>query len=54
MDWSMPCYTVIGEDFQKARGTTEYFSLDVYLRDGERVFLTYETRGRGVDTLGSV
>ena len=54
MGWSMPWYTPIGEDFQKARGTTEYFSLDVYLRDGERVFLTYATAGRGVEALGSV
>ncbi len=54
MGWSIPWYTVVGEGFQKARETTEYFSLDVYLRDGERVFLAYETRGRGVEELGSV
>jgi predicted dithiol-disulfide oxidoreductase (DUF899 family) len=54
MGWSVPWYTVVGEDFQKARGTTEYFSLDVYLRDGNRVFLTYATTGRGVEALGSV
>jgi predicted dithiol-disulfide oxidoreductase (DUF899 family) len=54
MGWSIPWYTTIGEDFQKARGTTEYFSLDVFLRDGERVFLTYATTGRGVEALGSV
>jgi predicted dithiol-disulfide oxidoreductase (DUF899 family) len=54
MGWSIPWYTVIGEEFQKARGTTEWFSLEVYLRDGDRVFLTYETRGRGVEALGSV
>jgi predicted dithiol-disulfide oxidoreductase (DUF899 family) len=54
MGWEIPWYTVIGEDFQKARDTTEYFKLDVYLRDGDRVFLTYETRGRGVETLGPV
>jgi predicted dithiol-disulfide oxidoreductase (DUF899 family) len=54
MGWSLPWYTVVGEDFQRARGTTEYFKLDVYLRDGERVFLTYETTGRGVEALGSV
>ncbi len=53
MGWEIPWYTV-GEDFQKARGTTEYFSLDVYVRDGERVFLTYATNGRGVEALGSV
>jgi predicted dithiol-disulfide oxidoreductase (DUF899 family) len=54
MGWSIPWYTVVGEDFQKARGTTEYFSLDVFLKDGDRVFLTYETRSRGVEALGSV
>ena len=54
MGWEIPWYTVVGEDFQEARGTTEYFSLDVYLREGERVFLAYETRGRGVEELGSV
>lgn len=54
MGWELPWYTVVGEDFQKARGTSEYFKLDVYLRDGERVFLTYETSSRGVEALGSV
>jgi len=54
MGWSIPWYTVIGEDFQRACGTTEYFALDVFLRDGERVFLTYATTGRGVEALGSV
>ncbi|MGH2985618.1 MAG: DUF899 domain-containing protein [Solirubrobacterales bacterium] len=54
MGWSMPWYTVVGEDFQKARGASEYFKLDVYLRDSARVFLTYETTGRGVEALGSV
>jgi predicted dithiol-disulfide oxidoreductase (DUF899 family) len=54
MGWSMPWYTVIGEDFQKACGTTDYFALDVFVRDDERVFLTYATTGRGVEALGSV
>ena len=54
MGWQMPWYTVVGEAFQRERGTSEYFSLDVYVRDGERVFLTYETRARGVEALGSV
>ncbi len=54
MGWEVPWYTVVGDDFQTERGTTEYFSLDVYLRDGDRVFLTYATRSRGVEALGSV
>jgi predicted dithiol-disulfide oxidoreductase (DUF899 family) len=54
MGWEMPWYTVVGEDFQRACGTTEYFALDVFLRDGDRVFLTYATTSRGVEALGSV
>ena len=54
MDWAMPWYTVVGDGFQKACRTQEYFALDVFLRDEDRVFLTYETRGRGVESLGSV
>lgn len=54
MDWSIPWYTVVGDEFQKARRTDEYFALDVYLRDGDRTFLTYSSTGRGVEALGSV
>ncbi|HXS45903.1 MAG TPA: DUF899 domain-containing protein [Solirubrobacterales bacterium] len=54
MGWEVPWYTVVGEDFQEALGTTEYFALNVFLRDGDRVFLTYTTRSRGVEALGSV
>jgi predicted dithiol-disulfide oxidoreductase (DUF899 family) len=53
MGWSFPWYTD-GAPFQEACGTTEYFKLQVFLRDGDRVFLTYETTGRGVEALGSV
>lgn len=31
-----PWYTTVGDAFQTERGTTEFFKLDVYLRDGER------------------
>jgi predicted dithiol-disulfide oxidoreductase (DUF899 family) len=54
MGWSVPWYTTIGDEFQEASGTTEYFALQVLLRDEDRLFLTYETRGRGVEALGSV
>jgi predicted dithiol-disulfide oxidoreductase (DUF899 family) len=54
MGWRMPWYTPVGTAFQEARETTESFKLDVYLRDDDRVFLTYETRARGVEALGSV
>ena len=54
MGWEVPWYTVVGEEFQKALDTDQYFALDVFLRDGDRVFLTYATTGRGVEALGSV
>jgi predicted dithiol-disulfide oxidoreductase (DUF899 family) len=53
MGRTIPWYTG-GQEFQEACGTTEYFALDVFLRDGDRVFLTYMTRSRGVEALGSV
>jgi predicted dithiol-disulfide oxidoreductase (DUF899 family) len=54
MGWVVPWYTGAGSEFQEACDTTDYFALDVFLRDGDRVFLTYMTRGRGVEELGSV
>ena len=54
MGWDLPWYTVIGDEFQTKLGTTDYFGLHVFLREGDRVFLTYETRSRGVEALGSV
>ena len=53
MGWPMPWYSVVGPEFQEMRGTSNYFKLDVYIRDGDRVFLTYQTRSRGVEALGS-
>lgn len=53
MGWEIPWYT---DDlaFQEAFDTTEYFAFDVFLRDGERAFHTYRTRGRGVEEIGPV
>jgi len=53
MGWEFPWYSD-SEEFQRACETTEYFALDVFFRDGDRAFLTYVTRGRGVEALGSV
>jgi predicted dithiol-disulfide oxidoreductase (DUF899 family) len=53
MGWEFPWYTD-GADFQQACGTSQYFKLQVFLRDGDDVYLTYETNGRGVEALGSV
>jgi predicted dithiol-disulfide oxidoreductase (DUF899 family) len=53
MGWEFPWYTDTLA-FQEACGTTEYFKLQVFVREGERIFLTYETTSRGVEALGSV
>ena len=53
MEWDIPWYTDTLA-FQEACGTTEYFRLQVFLHDGDRVYQTYETTSRGVEALGSV
>lgn len=58
MGWSMPWYSSSGSDFNRDFGVTtdrgETFGLSVFIRDGERVYRSYFTAGRGVEALGSV
>jgi predicted dithiol-disulfide oxidoreductase (DUF899 family) len=55
MGWTVPWYSTVGGGFQAACRTDDGgFALQVFLREGDRTFLTYETRGRGVEALGSV
>jgi len=57
MGWTIPWVSSAGSDFNvDFRVTTdqgETFGLSVFLRDGDRVFRTYFTSGRGVEALGS-
>jgi len=65
MGWTVPWYSSFGSDFNVDFGVspespqpTEYqdgesFGLSVFLRDGDRVYRTYFTSGRGVEGLGS-
>ena len=57
MGWSVPWFSSFGSDFNSDfRVTTdegETFGLNVFLRDGDRVFRTYYTDGHGVEALGS-
>src|SRR5205823_2357608 len=57
MGWTVPWYSSAGSDFNKDFGLSrpdgEYFGLSVFLRDGDEVFRTYFTDGRGVEALGS-
>ncbi len=42
------------DDFEVSTPKGEIFGLSVFLRDGDNVFRTYFTNGRGVEALGSV
>jgi predicted dithiol-disulfide oxidoreductase (DUF899 family) len=58
MGWTIPWYSSAESDFNDDFGVTrdgsEVFGLSVLIRDGDRVFRTYFTSGRGVEALGSV
>jgi len=57
MGWNLPWYSSFGSDFNVDFGVTtdegETFGLSVFLRDGDRVYRTYFTSGRGAEALGS-
>jgi predicted dithiol-disulfide oxidoreductase (DUF899 family) len=57
MGWTVPWFSSAGTDFNSDFGVTtdrgETFGLSVFLRDGKKVFRTYFTNGRGVETLGT-
>jgi predicted dithiol-disulfide oxidoreductase (DUF899 family) len=53
LGWEMPFYSV-PEDSRDALIAGRHFGMNVcYLRDGDRVFETYWTTGRGNETMGS-
>jgi predicted dithiol-disulfide oxidoreductase (DUF899 family) len=55
MGWDdIPWYTSLDEPFQEACGIGGGFGLSVFLREGDDVFRTYFTSGRGVEGIGSV
>ncbi len=58
MGWTIPWYSSSGSDFNRDFGVTrddgETFGLSVFTREGDRVFRSYFTAGRGVEALGSV
>ncbi|GAB4414042.1 MAG: DUF899 domain-containing protein [Anaerolineae bacterium] len=57
MGWTVPWYSSFGSDFNYDFGVTtdagETFGLSVFLHDGDNIFQTYFTNGRGVEYLGS-
>ena len=57
MGWTIPWYSSFNSDFNTDFEVTtdegETFGLSVFLRDGDDIFQTYFTNGRGVEYLGS-
>jgi predicted dithiol-disulfide oxidoreductase (DUF899 family) len=53
MGWTIPWYTTL-DDFNADCGIRGGFGLSVFVRDGDHVYRSYFTAGRGVEALGSV
>jgi predicted dithiol-disulfide oxidoreductase (DUF899 family) len=57
MGWTVPWFSSSASDFNNDFDLTtddgETFGLSVFLRDGQTVYRTYFTNGRGVEALGS-
>jgi predicted dithiol-disulfide oxidoreductase (DUF899 family) len=50
MDWHAPWYTMIGDDFGADFGVSEWFGINVFLRDDDgRVYRTYFVTARGAE-----
>jgi predicted dithiol-disulfide oxidoreductase (DUF899 family) len=58
MGWTVPWYSSFGCDFNTDFGVTvgeeEHSGVSVFLRDGDSVYRTYFTSGRGDEMLGTV
>jgi predicted dithiol-disulfide oxidoreductase (DUF899 family) len=53
MGWTIPWFSLAGNDFNADCGVTTAFGLSVFIRDEEGIYRTYFTTGRGVEALGS-
>jgi len=54
LGWDIPWFSSEGTGFDEDLGVGGGFALNVFVRDGDEVFRTYVTAGRGVEALGSV
>jgi predicted dithiol-disulfide oxidoreductase (DUF899 family) len=59
MEWNVPWCSSYGSEFNRDFGRTgenggEIFGLSVFLRDGDDVFRTYFTDGRGVEAINLI
>jgi predicted dithiol-disulfide oxidoreductase (DUF899 family) len=53
MGWTIPWFSSLGNDFNDDMDAGDGFALNVFLREGDEIYRTYFTTGRGVERLGS-
>ena len=51
MGWTIPWYSLAGNSFNDDCGVTTEFGLSVFIRDGDEIFRSYFTTGRGVEPI---
>lgn len=51
--WSVPWYSAIGDEFDAETGYTGEAQINAFLRAGAKVFRTYSTSGRVLETISS-
>jgi predicted dithiol-disulfide oxidoreductase (DUF899 family) len=55
MGWQeIPFFTLVGDAFSRDFGVEDMFGLNVFIRDGDRVYRTYFLNGRGIEEIGPV
>lgn len=54
MGWEVPWFTILDDEFSEDFGVTEWFGLNVFIRDGDDVFHTYFVTGHPAHALGNV
>ena len=53
MGWDVPWYTTL-DDFTADFGVSEYWGVNVFLRDGNHIYRSYYANGRAAEDLASV
>jgi predicted dithiol-disulfide oxidoreductase (DUF899 family) len=53
MGWDVPWYTTL-DDFSADFDVSEYFGINVFLRDGDQIYRSYYTTARAAEELSSV
>jgi predicted dithiol-disulfide oxidoreductase (DUF899 family) len=53
MGWQIPWFSTM-DDFNSDFDVPRYFGLNVFYREGDDIYRTYFTTGRGVETLGTI